>query len=376
MRFFYGVFKIIIVILILVVLWAANILRQFSNHSIEFERKSQLVQKAQAKYLNYVNEICLSFVKEMRNEFHLSCRGNTSRMHEKIEEFGMEFDTFRRATIEEARALQLLVMDKFIKKINNHEKIQPFLDESPITFKRVSIKILFEGPNGSYTDGSVAYIFNVSDLAGAIENRNHLFYVSIDPFTGNHIDHFEESIEEALKLVSTSKIEMAYFHKTTPIERAFDQTLSSYAQEMEEEYGFKCSSIGGKIPGSVEEIGASFFFVHSSPLEEARKIILVATKRLIQAIDLNAELRPFLSEFPFRTNRIKLRICFRERNYGSIHDESIESATLENDTISYFRESTERSSIRLIHTPLFFQESYQEALSVLKTSVNKNLRKR
>ena len=228
MRFFYGVFKIIIVILILVILWAANILRQFSNHGTEFERKSQLVQEARNQYLDYVNEVCRSFANDMHNEFHLSWHGDRSRMHEKVEQLGMKLHTFRRATIEEARALQLLVMDKFVKLINSHEKIQPFLEESPITFKRVSIEITFEGPNGSYADESVTYISSVSDLAGAIENRNHLFYYSIDPFTEKHINHFTESIEDALKLVSPSQIEMAYFHKTSPIEKAFDRTISLF----------------------------------------------------------------------------------------------------------------------------------------------------
>ena len=144
---------------------------------------------------------------------------------------------------------------------------------------------------------------------------------------------------------------------------------------MIEEYGVKCSSIGGKIPDSLEEIGASFYVNHPPTLEEARKLILVITKRLIQVIDLNEELRPFLIEYPFRTNRLKLRICFRKKNDCKFRDGSMESVILENDTISYYRDPTEKSTTRPINAPLFFQESYQEALLVLKTPINKNLQK-
>lgn len=330
--------------------------------AVEYEKEMQLLREAKALYIEYLSDIRQSFAKEMYDEFQLVCGGVNGRLNEKIQGLGMEFDTDRRATLEEARTLQLLVMDRFVKAINGHEKIQPFLEVRPFSFRRIRITINFKGPLGHYADGSIYYVNNCDEHA-VVENENHLFYYSMDPFTGHSYQLFREPYEEALKLVSIN--DNPYFHKTTKIENAFDLTIFTYTLEMVEKHHLKCTSIGGKITDKVEEFGGCFNLYHSATLKEARKLILTVAERLIHTINQGEEIKPFLIEYPFPTQRISLRVNFMRKNGLPYQDGTMESVAIENNTISYYQEPLENSDFTPIHTPLFFKESHQDALRIV-----------
>lgn len=319
------------------------------------------VNEGYEKYERYVRQIEQAFAEQMKREFNLQCIGNRGRMHEKVEEMGMKFNAYRRATIEEARALQLLVMDRFVQAINAHEKIQPFLQERPFTFKSIEISIAFEGVNGRYADGSVDYIFNVSDAATATENKNTLFYSSEDPFTGRSVDLFKEPYEEAVRLNKASLVQNPAIHKTTEREEVMDHVLEAFTKEMEKEYGLQYWSIGGKISNGIEEFGAKFITVRRATQEQARKLELFVITRFLQAINTNEKLRSYLIEYPFPTHRLKIGIGFRKNNGYNYRDGSMESVTLEGDEITYFQEPPP-DDVYPLEVPVFAKESYQEAL--------------
>ncbi len=335
--------------------------------SVKAERQAerQAEERLYNEYIQYVNEIRQSFAQEMIRELKLVPAGHSGRMHEKVEELGMEFNANRRATVEEARALQLFAMEKLAQAINTHEKIQPFLEERPFTFKRISIAISFGGPNGRYSDGSVGRIYNIPDFA-VMENRNHLFYYVADPFKNDTIHLFKEPYEKAVKLAKASTLQNPYFHQTSPMEEAFDQTLSSFADEMINKYNLECWSIGGKLSDHVEEIGAYFVILRRATQEQARGLELFVTEKLLNVINQN--LSPYLREHPFSSHQVKLKICFRKRNYFSYSDGSIESVALEGDEITYFQELPPGLGSYPIEVPVFAKESYQEGMKMVENN--------
>ena len=188
-------------------------------------------------YRDYVYEIEHSFAEQMYDEFGLRWKGDMGMMRGKVEEIGMSFLTYRRATIEEARALELLVIDKFVQAINAHEEIQPFLDIHPFSFKRVMISINFEGMNGRNSDGSITYMFNVSDLA-TTSSKNHIVYYSHDPFIDDLIVQLEEPYEEALRLNAASSVDPT-IHQGNEYEDEMDTLLASFGEEVQKQYGLK-----------------------------------------------------------------------------------------------------------------------------------------
>lgn len=328
-------------------------------------------ETAYDEYIEYVNEITNSFARQMEKEFGFRWIGDEGMMHEKIEEIGLSFNAYRRATIEEARALEVYAVNKLAQLINDHEKIQPFLIERP--FKQVGISISFESINGRYRDGSVGRVFNTNN-EGRPEMRNKIFYYTSDPFSEEIIDLYEEPFAQAEKIVRASPISNLHAHETTPLEEGFDQVLTAFTKKMSDEYDLNRWSIGGKINNHLDEIGAKFTLSKRATMEEARELEVTATESLLNIINSNEKLRPYLEEYPFTSDRIRMRISFVNEKSYSFLDETMESVALEGNEITYLQthKPEETESTRFIPPPsILAKESYSEALKLVQNNPRK-----
>lgn len=344
----------------------------FTEKEKEWRIERQEEVDAKREYIPYVNEICRTFGRKMREKLQLVPNATLGTMDRKIETMHMEFTAYRRATVEEARELQLLVMDQFLKAIHAHKKIQPFLKEQPFSNKSIMIGIDFKGPHGYYCDGSVANIMNIYQYGGELEHRNKLFYYAADPLENKTFDLLTESYSDALKIINASTDSNPFVHKTTPLENAIDPLYASFIDDMKQNHRLLCWAIGGKIPGRLEEFSANFTLIQHTSQEQARQLLLTVTGRLVETINENKQLNPHLIEYPFPTNRFKLRINFVRDNHFRYHDGSMVSITLENDKITYFNISPED---RLVRPIPFYEESYLEAQNLsLPTSSNLHVR--
>jgi hypothetical protein len=162
--------------------------------------------KLQASKEEIVNELERNFANEMKQTLGLHLCGSSHSMHEDIEELGFKFVIHRRATLEEARAIHLFVMERFVQTVNNFEKILPYLAIHPFSPKRAEITIDFEGINGCHSDGSITFMFNVCDLSKA-PARNHIVYCAFDPFEYSLIKQLEEPYEEAVRINSAATLD-------------------------------------------------------------------------------------------------------------------------------------------------------------------------
>jgi len=362
---FFKWFKTIILLIITVFLWVYGPF-YFTKQERDSRKKKAEEIKAKSEYLPYINEIYSTFAKEMKEKFKLIPSGYGGIRKRKVEMLSLNFTTERRATVDEARGLQLFLMEQFVKKINAHEKLKSFLIEQPFSKKRINIALDFEEPNGSYYDKSVTSVFNIDGLASNTENRNRIFYMGIDPFKNMPVEIHNETYVEALEILKNSPDLDPFVHVTTPLEIATDQIFNSFVKEMREKHQLRCHSIGGKVQGRVEEVGAKFQLIKHTSKDEAQKLLLALTERLVEKLNQDEEIRPYLIEYPFSTTRIKIRIIFTGSDHFSYDDGSMERITLENNQISYFKVPPEDDLFRAI---LFYEESYQEAQNSLKKPI-------
>jgi len=154
------------------------------------------VQKNDSEnYEIYANQLVTSFAREMKKEFGLICIGEGGCMPHDVQKMSVEFISYQRATIEQARELEVRVTERFIEAINAHEKIRPFLREYPVQPFRAKVAICFEKKNNhSYEDGSVAYVFQV---------RNTIVYNKREPRPVGLVTLFEEPYDDALRIVQS-----------------------------------------------------------------------------------------------------------------------------------------------------------------------------
>lgn len=346
------------------------------SYSVAEETQAQLLARMKTEdalsgnYEGYVNQIMRSVAKKMQQELSFAWSGDMGRMHEKVEEIGMKFHAYRRANIDEARALHLYVIDNLVQAINAHPEIQSYLEEHPFTYKKVRAQISFEGPNGAYSDGSVEYVSNSPDSATVDQNKNRIFYRGQDPFTLKSVDLISESYEEAIENAKIANVPFPFSHKTTEQEAALDAICSSFANKMLLRYGLECRAVGGDLVEGT--FGASFTSMSRSDQKEARQLVVNMTEILLAYINKSPEIRPFLKEYPFSADNLKLNIKFTDSNYFTYVDGPLKTVTLDKNEITYSQrvhipeEGEDNEDMLLIRTIVAGRESYDEALRLVE----------
>jgi len=317
------------------------------------------------EYVIYADEIGTDFAKEMEEKFGLICNGDSGSMPDTVRSLGAHFQLFRRATTEEARLLQVLAVERLAEMVNNHAKLRPYLCEFPFPPSRIDVSIAFYSPNGyDLEDGNISLVFQA---------RGKLFYCTQDAFTGHLIDKFNESFEEAKEIVEASPNINPCIHQEKPHEPLIDAILAAYQREMFKDYRFEFDRVGGKILDGVEEVVVRLICFQPTNLEKARELQIIATERLLNLINSNEKLRPYIKDYPLTLNNLKVSVLFRKKNYFPYFNGSMERASQEGDQICYYQEIPEDKNSKVFvsrprETPLYAKESYQEALSKVEGS--------
>ena len=76
-----------------------------------------------------------------------------------------------------------------------------------------------------------------------------------------------------------------------------------FKNEMKENFGLICVGRGGGMAYDVDEIGVDFILHQQTSIEEAREIEIRATERLVEIINANEPIRPYLRDPPWDQNR-------------------------------------------------------------------------
>ncbi|MBX3718392.1 MAG: hypothetical protein KF898_01940 [Parachlamydiales bacterium] len=316
-------------------------------------------------YVTYANQIIKMFAEEMEREHEIFCVGDSGSMPEFINDIGIEFQLFRRATIEEARALEVFAVERLTEMINSHEKIRPYLCEFPFPPSRVEVCLSFCLPSGiSFADGTIARVTQI---------RGNVRYLSTTPESFHYTTLLKEPYLEAKKIVEASPNTNPFIHQEKPHEPLIDAVLATYLREMFKDYRFELDGIGGKLVDGVEEVVVRLICFQPTNLEKARELQIIATERLLYLINSNEKLRPYIKDYPLTLNNLKVSVLFRKKNYFPYFNGSMERASQEGDQICYYQEIPEDKNSKVFvsrprETPLYAKESYQDALSKVEGS--------
>ena len=153
-------------------------------------------------HVKYVNEIIHSFAEDMERELELVCIGSGGSMPYDVESISMKFNTYQRATIDQACELEVKATEKLLKAINSHPKIRPYLRVYPFTAPRAEVAISFYKSNGTpYIDGIVVgHVFQV---------RGYIFYCKRS-VEGHLSDLGEEPYEVAFNIAQNPHLHLKH----------------------------------------------------------------------------------------------------------------------------------------------------------------------
>lgn len=320
----------------------------FSAFNLHVEKPEPL------EYPKYVKEITRTFTKEMEERFGLQHCGDGGSMPMDVEEIEVHFSTNRRASLEEAREIEVKAVEKLLLIINEHKQIWPYLREHPFTPERVGVMISFNNDyNNRYCDGTIIYMSLI---------RGKIYYRAYDPIEGNLIELFNEPYEEAKTIVQNKPLNRDLrYHQPNPYEDYIDQLFKAFAKEVKKKWGLTLWAEGGKMANGIEEVAVSLITSDRASIEKARKLQVEITERLLEIINSDSFLRPYLKEHPFKPNRAKVAITFKKWNGSHYTDGSVAAVRQSDNMLYYFTmPPPEENRFKTRPVPLS-EESYDEA---------------
>ena len=91
----------------------------------------------------FANEVTHSFIQEVKKKWGFQCEHTGGSMPYDIESLSVGFAIYKNVTIDEARELEVMLIEEFLEVTNAHEKIRPFLREYPFPAARANISLSF-----------------------------------------------------------------------------------------------------------------------------------------------------------------------------------------------------------------------------------------
>ncbi len=323
-----------------------------------------------ADYLQHVAEVRSIFAEQMFRDYGLICYGTMDQMPDDIEMIGLKLKAYRRANIEEARALEVIATNKLLGIINEHEKIRPYLREYPFPPERVCLTFSFDHPKTkrSQSDGSISFVSHIGYTVDAKNpNQNKLLYKRQDAFNDKIIKLYSEPYDEAEALVEASGLEHPPEHHDTEQEKALDAFFEMAEKELKRKHRIQVWSLGCDQTDKIGEIHAIFTSLNPANEEKGRLLGVSVVESLLELINNDETLKPYLKRTPFTSECVKLRINFRDRKNYLFYDGVLDSVIFEAGQVTYLECPPEKEMFS--GSTVIAQESYEEALK--KTLIKK-----
>ncbi len=148
-------------------------------------------------------------------------------------------------------------------------------------------------------------------------------------------------------------------------ERLADKVTNQTAKRLLIEKNLHCVGISGGMMGLIQRMGMVFDYNKSVSLEEARRLAVYAMGKYRKDINASKEIRPYLIEYPFPIDRLKISISFyKDDSLSQVDADQISTIFLFGDIVQYCLPSKGESIV--LH-----QETYEEALKIVQEETNK-----
>jgi hypothetical protein len=144
-----------------------------------------------------VNSITNSYLKEVAIPRKLMLSGYGGAMVGDIQSVTLRFLSYHVLNVDAARILYVEMMEEFLVRINQNDKIRPYLHDYPFGIKNMELTIGFDDTNGDILgDGHVAHMF--------ISRNDTLYYEAYNHETEKFYNLHKENYRDALKIVQDS----------------------------------------------------------------------------------------------------------------------------------------------------------------------------
>ncbi|HEY4831656.1 MAG TPA: hypothetical protein VIH61_03750, partial [Waddliaceae bacterium] len=97
------------------------------------------------------------------------------------------------------------------------------------------------------------------------------------------------------------------------------QIIAQHEKVQKREYNLYLIGSGGGIPDYVTNFSLYYILTDKVEMPEARKIFVNNVEDLLQLINSNEQIRPYLSNYPFTINNLEFGLAF-EDEFGKMQE--------------------------------------------------------
>jgi hypothetical protein len=142
--------------------------------------------------------------------------------------------------------------------------------------------------------------------------------------------------------------------------------VNEYVIDMKSFYGLRCFGVGGGFLEKVNRISISFTLEGQRSQKELREIIVSITNDLLIRYNSDEALRPYLKNFPFTAENLRITIYLVDENGKDIHNKGrttdLFSGVFQSyGEVRYMIENDEKP-----YPQDLYKETYEEALMFVK----------
>ncbi|NGX47347.1 MAG: hypothetical protein K1000chlam3_00720 [Chlamydiae bacterium] len=186
------------------------------------------------------------------------------------------------------------------------------------------------------------------------------------------INFIKKNVKLAIFLLFVILLSGIQVHKNTSAksinyETYADKVTYDFIQEVTEEFGYICGLSGGSMPNDIMGISVGFDAFRKATIDEARELIILITQKFLRTINSYEEIRPYLRDYPFNSDRIYVSISFNNKKHEPETENSISQVTCTRDKIYYSMAAPKTYSLSEIAS-----ESYEEAFEIIQGKINNN----
>lgn len=139
------------------------------------------------------------------------------------------------------------------------------------------------------------------------------------------------------------------------------EIINAHAQFMKETENLHLFAFGGEMPSDVKKFNVEYSTKQQPSIAQTRRLLVKATESLIQLVNNNKKIRPYLQDYPFTSHNTEVGIGFLNSDGSYPRNEKIAYAFIHNNNVDYnvFNEGT--GDLETI-----FQEKYEDALRIVR----------
>lgn len=135
-----------------------------------------------------------------------------------------------------------------------------------------------------------------------------------------------------------------------------DNIINPFIEAIEKKYKkYDCHAIGsgGGFLENVNLIDISFEMVKNCSVEEARLLVIEFTEDLLERINQDEKIRPYLKNYPFTEKEVTISISFSQKNGERVNSNYVALAFNQGTSVTYAKFNKKEEKLEKICSELY-----------------------